>query len=1075
MATDDRSTYADSFGEGMDPSSEIPPSPEPLHEAPRYVLGEVIGRGGMGEVHAATDTRLEREVAVKVLRAGRAGWQERFLEEARVTAGLEHPNIVPVHDLGALEDGRPYLAMKRVRGRSLTELMKDGQLSQIEARLEIFRKLCDAVAFAHARGVLHRDLKPDNVMVGEFGEVVLMDWGIAAALDLALANPSAPAGAIMGTPAFMAPEQAQGEACTPQTDVYGLGAVLYELLVGQPPFQGHADRVLLLVSEGMLTPPRQHAPDLAPELERVILRAMALAPADRYPSARALREDIDAVLARRPLVHLRSTPSERLAKWMDRHARVLRVVGVASILGLLAFALGSWRYAVDVGDARDAAVEAAGRAQAAEAEVTAGLVAAQVALADALSGQGRVLEADDHLREADALLQGRVLDRRALDLAWSQHVADNPPPLSRCAPHGGAGVRALDIRPDGRSVVSVGDDGRLVSWDPVGCAELQAVRLGEAVGPAAVDASRGFAAVIVGDALVLASLQGGPMASLPAPPGARKVGLDGETIWVRDGDAAIWTLAPDQRTLERQEAPPLTGTIWRPALGARLWLAESTRTGGELGGVWRARDGAALYRSDGINGAALSSDGRRLITGTATEVSVIDLEGKESWARPQEPVHAVGVAPGDRVGWSQSFDGSVRVVDLKDGAQLAVYVGPGDLPSATAATVDARLMAIAGANGEVLTYLRPAFPSRRPPQQGAAPVHGLAVNADGRLLATADDGGNLTLLDAATAQVLRRWSGFRTGVRQIAFSPDGLRIAAAARYDGLAIMDLLSGAVRAVPLPVRAVSVAWLPGGVYSVDVEGRLLRLDPDTGVVTPLGQGLRAASWGLAAVGDDTLLTAGHFGEERGLALLSAEDGHVIRRIPIEQIGYHVAVSPDRRRAAVGGHLGQALIVDLETGAVLQTLQADAGPTLGVAFSPDGQLLATTGYARQVKIWDLARGELLRAVHQHEGPGLSLRFSPDGDRLYSGGTDGWRVLPLRARAQHEAAVAALATPGASRVAALATLGWWERVEEVAGEQAGSRAHVAAARLALGQPPLSPGEDPYLRLLAAADGGEPR
>ncbi len=1054
MGTDDHRTYADPLEEVGDPAPQG-------SSQPRYTLGELLGTGGMGEVRAATDTVLEREVAIKLLREDRAGERARFLREARITAALQHPNIVPVHDLGQAEDGRPYLAMKRVQGRSLAELLTHGQLGPTSQRLEIFRKLCDAVAFAHKNGVLHRDLKPDNIMVGELGEVLLMDWGIATSWDPA--RPEDVPGGLIGTPAYMAPEQARGERCTARSDVYSLGAVLYELVTGSPPYQGGVFTVLDAVRAGQLAPPRQRNPKVSPELERVMLHAMAHRPEDRYPSALALRQDIDAVLERQPLVHLRSTPLERLTKWADRHRGAVRATAAATAVGLLALALGSWRYAVDVGEARDEAVEAAARARAAEQGAVAGQVAAEVALADALGGQGQVLEAEGHLRAADALLEGRALDRRALDLAWSQHLADNSPPISRCQPHGGRRVLALDLGADGRSALSWGEDGRLVRWDPLDCAERSAERLGAKPGPGAVDARRGRAAVVVDGALIVSD--GSARRQVAAPEGARAVGLDGNRVWVRDGEARIFVLSPGEDALRPAEAPAVGAALWRPALGGQLWLADSTRTGGEPGGVWRAADGAALLQESGVNSVATSSDGRVVLLGTATERSLRFLDGGPGISIAQEPVNAVGVAPGDRVGWAQGFDGSVRVLSLDDGAQLAAYVGPGDLPSAIAVTEDARLLAISGGAGEVLLYLRPAWPARHPPQTNREVTHGLALGDGGRLLLLGDDDGRITLLDAATARPLRGWRGYPTGVRQVAFSPDARRIAAAARYDGLVIVDLERGEPRLISTPARTVSVAWLPAGLFTVDVEGRLLRLDPDTGALTTLGQGLHAASWALAAVGEDRLLTAGHMGEETGLALLSAS-GEVLRRFPLDQIGYQVAVSPDGRRAAVGGHRGQAVVFDLESGQELRRLEADAGPTLGVAFSPDGSLLATTGYSRDVKLWDLATGALLRAVHQHDGPGLNLLFSPDGSALYSTATDGWSVLPLDARARHEAAVATLARGGPGRAAALAALGWWERVEEVADASLEDRRNVATARLALGQPPLAGDGDLYLGLL---------
>lgn len=236
--------------------------------AGRYILGEEIARGGMGVVYRATDTVLSREVAVKVLQAKYgpdSGAARRFAEEARITGQLQHPAIPPVHDLGTLPDGRPFLAMKLIRGQTLEQLLKGrADLAADRGRfLAAFEQLCQAIAYAHAHNVLHRDLKPANVMVGSFGEVQVMDWGLAKVLasrerERPEADPDettagtqvvglrdsdeqfTQAGSVLGTPAFMPPEQAVGAVgkIDARSDVFGLGAILAVILTGKPPFSG---------------------------------------------------------------------------------------------------------------------------------------------------------------------------------------------------------------------------------------------------------------------------------------------------------------------------------------------------------------------------------------------------------------------------------------------------------------------------------------------------------------------------------------------------------------------------------------------------------------------------------------------------------------------------------------------------------------------------------------------------------------------------------------------------------------------------------------------------------------------
>lgn len=283
----------------------------------KYRPLDELGRGGMSIVYLAEDTVLGRKVALKVVAtaAGRAEIVERMRTEARVIAGLEHPGIVPVHDAGMLPDGRVYYAMKRVDGKRLDELAPTMALPE---RLRAFQRICEAVAFAHAHGVVHRDLKPENVMIGPFGEVLVMDWGVAKVLaDADGASPRSPAqggsapgtadGQIIGTLAYMAPEQAEGSAERTGTaaDIYALGATLHFLLTGRAPFdEAAAQRRARGEPRLAPAPPRRIDPDVPRPLESIVLRAMAAEPAGRYGSASEVAAEVARFLdGERVLAH----------------------------------------------------------------------------------------------------------------------------------------------------------------------------------------------------------------------------------------------------------------------------------------------------------------------------------------------------------------------------------------------------------------------------------------------------------------------------------------------------------------------------------------------------------------------------------------------------------------------------------------------------------------------------------------------------------------------------------------------------------------------------------------------------
>jgi serine/threonine-protein kinase len=279
-----------------------------LSGTPYEILG-VLGCGGMGTVYLARDRSLDREVALKVVQfpEGDPGAAERTLREARILARLEHPGIVPVHDAGTLPDGRTWYVMKRVRGSRLDEHASSLSLPD---RLRVVQRLCEAVAFAHANGVIHRDLKPENVMVGPFGEVLLMDWGVAKVED------GEARGTVLGTPGYMAPEQERGEIdrIDERTDIYGLGAILGFLL-------------------GEEEVPRR--------LDAIRQRAMAVEPAERYSSVPELAADLGRYLDGLPVAAYRESLAERAGRFIHRHRTpILIVLAYVVMRALLILILG---------------------------------------------------------------------------------------------------------------------------------------------------------------------------------------------------------------------------------------------------------------------------------------------------------------------------------------------------------------------------------------------------------------------------------------------------------------------------------------------------------------------------------------------------------------------------------------------------------------------------------------------------------------------------------------------------------------------------------------------------------------
>jgi hypothetical protein len=306
-----------------DPTREATPPSDPNAQLvpeevrSRYDFRALLGRGGMGSVLRVRDRALQRDVAMKTLDGLGPEWAGTFVEEAQITAQLEHPNIVSVHDLGGSRADRRFFTMKMVHGITLTawlqrHLTDRTSSEQLADAVEVFLKVCDALSFAHARGVVHGDIKPDNIMVGSFGEVYVMDWGLAHLVEkcdpnlgrVRIARPvHSPrfSDGPLGTPAYMPPEQAVGRVADiePRSDVFALGAILYHILVGSPPFAGPTvEAIVEAAKHARYTPPEVAAPPgtVPPGLARVIERAMSLKKDDRYPDVRSLKQDVQRAM-----------------------------------------------------------------------------------------------------------------------------------------------------------------------------------------------------------------------------------------------------------------------------------------------------------------------------------------------------------------------------------------------------------------------------------------------------------------------------------------------------------------------------------------------------------------------------------------------------------------------------------------------------------------------------------------------------------------------------------------------------------------------------------------------------------
>jgi serine/threonine protein kinase len=364
------------------------------------LLEHRIGRGGLGDIYAARERGTGRSLAVKFLSveaAAQESCRRDFQVETRVTSQLEHPNIVPVYNSGESPAGRPFYAMRLIQGRTLAESIaqyhaphavhaesSEVRSARLSELLSQFALVCKAIAYGHDRGVIHRDIKPANIMLGRFGEVVVLDWGLAARVDRdenarssgedsilmpTLSLDDVPVdhrpGTISGTPAYMSPEQHDGGLpIGPASDVYGLGATLYHMLTGQPPYDGDMAAIRGHVLEGRLVPPTRVNRRVSPAIAAVCMKAMGHYPVERYETPLELARDVEHYLADLPISAYREPLRRRLARWARRH-RNLTQVGLVSLIATLlvvaTFAVLLRRLATDEERARQTALVMAAR------------------------------------------------------------------------------------------------------------------------------------------------------------------------------------------------------------------------------------------------------------------------------------------------------------------------------------------------------------------------------------------------------------------------------------------------------------------------------------------------------------------------------------------------------------------------------------------------------------------------------------------------------------------------------------------------------------------------------------------
>nr|WP_240807245.1 protein kinase [Polyangium spumosum] len=967
-----------------------PPPPPPARPAltpaslpvvPRtaYAVSGVFAEGGIGRILKAQDTRLKRTVAIKELLSTNEGEAERFVREAIITARLQHPSIVPVHEAGRWPTGEPFFAMKLISGKPLGEVMDEART--LEERLALLPHLlavADAMAYAHSQRIVHRDLKPANVLVGRFGETVVIDWGLAKDLNDDLSEPLSgkprPAvsgeksvsahltsvGAIMGTPAYMPPEQASAKPVDERADVYAIGALLYRALSGVAPYDvpgGDVIDVAIKVLEAPPVPLAERQKGLPEDLLAIVEKAMAREAAQRYPTAKELADDLRRFQMGQFVAAHTYSKGEIVRRFIQRRRTPL-LVGLAGVVALTVVGVLSLHRIIQE---RNRALANEIEAQRQEAE----------AQAQRLEAQQKQAEATKRADELTISQARGLMDRDPSQaIAWLKTLSPKSPRFSAARTlaadalsrgigrvfrgHAG-GINAVAFAPDGRTLATGSDDRTVRIWD--------------------VEAG-------THEAL---SGHGDEVWAVAHSPDGKLLATGG-----KDKSVRLWDLAAGTSRVLSGHEQWVTSIRFSPD---GQWITSQGFDDGVF--LWNVASGTGkrVAVNNGVEmsrGAVFSGDSRVLVLVEKGKLVVWDLatDTSRSFSGQTSVCTSIAVSSDGASVITGGADGSVRLWSTSKGA-LRTF--PGHTKEVTAlAFLPNGAAFVSGSKDRAVRHADLSNGATRLLGQYGGEIKTLAVSPDGSRVAAVGQDKNVVLWDIANGQ-RRTLGGFQDwlGLHGVAFSPDGKRLAAAGFDQTMRVWELGAQVDRvAGEHDGAATSASFLPDGkrVVSAGNDGTIRLFDLTSGAPRVVDRHGGKVSDLRVFPDGNAVASAGEDGAVRITSLAGSGEAPRVWRGHAGRVA-RIAISPDGKRLASGGADRKVRLWDVATGEA-EVLYEHDKPVEALAFSPDGAALATGGADRSVRIYRFATKEA-KTLGTYERPVRAVAFSPDGKTLASGSAD--------------------------------------------------------------------------------------